>query len=92
MTARIGKRFWRISVVVLILALPIYYYTRGGTDAARFVTAQVTRGPIVVLTFDGEAFDDEVVAGGFDPLGAHLLVLEGEDRFVDAGTANGDVV
>ena len=47
MTARIGKRFWRIVLIVLILALPIYYYTRGGTDAAKFVTAPVTRGPIV---------------------------------------------
>jgi HlyD family secretion protein len=47
MTARIGKRFWRIALIVLILALPIYYYTRGGTDAAKFVTAPVTRGPIV---------------------------------------------
>ena len=47
MTARIGKRFWRIIVIALILALPIYYYTRGGTDAAKFVTVPVTRGPIV---------------------------------------------
>src|SRR5579871_4012370 len=47
MTARIGKRFWRVALIVLILALPIYYYTRGGTDAAKFVTAPVTRGPIV---------------------------------------------
>jgi len=47
MTARIGKRFWRIIVIALILALPIYYYTRGGADAAKFVTAPVTRGPIV---------------------------------------------
>ena len=47
MTARIGKRFWRIVLIVLILALPIYYYTRGGTDAAKFITAAVTRGAII---------------------------------------------
>ncbi len=42
-----GKRFWRIVVVVLVVALPLYYFTRDGSAEAKYVTAPVTRGPIV---------------------------------------------
>ena len=48
MLSRLGKRFWRIVILVLIVALPLYYYfTRGGSATATYVTAPVTRGPIV---------------------------------------------
>jgi HlyD family secretion protein len=42
-----GKRFWRIVLMVLIVALPLYYFTRGGSTEAQYVTAPVDRGPIV---------------------------------------------
>jgi hypothetical protein len=29
MTSWFGKRFWRIVLMVLIVALPLYYFTRG---------------------------------------------------------------
>jgi HlyD family secretion protein len=44
---RLGKRFWRIVILVLIVALPLYYFTRGGSAGATYVTAPVSRGPIV---------------------------------------------
>jgi HlyD family secretion protein len=47
MLSRLGKRFWRIVILVLIVALPLYYFTRGGSAAATYVTAPVSRGPIV---------------------------------------------
>ncbi len=43
----LGKRFWRIFLLVLIVALPLYYFTRDGSSAPRYVTAPVTRGAIV---------------------------------------------
>ncbi len=47
MTSRLGKRFWRVAVIVLIAASAIYYYTRDTTAAPKYVTATVDRGPIV---------------------------------------------
>jgi HlyD family secretion protein len=47
MTFLFGKRLWRIVALVLIIALPLYYFTRGDSAEAKFVTAPVTRGPIV---------------------------------------------
>ena len=47
MLSRLGKRFWRIVILVLIVALPLYYFTRGGSATATYVTAPVSRGPIV---------------------------------------------
>jgi HlyD family secretion protein len=47
MVLRLGKRFWRIVLIALIVALPIYYYTRGGSAEPQYVTAPVSRGPIV---------------------------------------------
>jgi HlyD family secretion protein len=47
MTSRFGKRFWRVILLVLIVALPLYYFTRGGSTEAQYVTALVDRGPIV---------------------------------------------
>jgi HlyD family secretion protein len=42
-----GKRFWRIVLVVLIAAAPLYYLTRGGSTEAQYVTVPASRGPIV---------------------------------------------
>ena len=42
-----GKRFWRIVLIVLIVGLPLYYFMHGGSTAAQYVTAPVSRGPIV---------------------------------------------
>jgi HlyD family secretion protein len=47
MTFRPHKRFWRIALSVLIVALLLYYYTRTGSSAARYLTTEVSRGPIV---------------------------------------------
>src|ERR1700686_806498 len=41
------KRFWRIALIVLIVALPLYYFTRGGSAETKYVMAPVSRGPIV---------------------------------------------
>jgi HlyD family secretion protein len=47
MTFRLHKHFWRIALLVLIVALPVYYFTRGGSSAAKYITTPVTRGAIV---------------------------------------------
>jgi HlyD family secretion protein len=47
MISILGKRFWRIFLLVLIVAATLYYFTRDGSSAAKYVTAPVTRGPIV---------------------------------------------
>ena len=47
MTSIIGKRFWRILMLVLLVAAALYYFTRDGSSAVKYVTAPVTRGPIV---------------------------------------------
>jgi HlyD family secretion protein len=47
MIFRLDKRLWRIAVPVLIVAALIYYFTRGGSAGAQYVTAAVSRGPIV---------------------------------------------
>ncbi|HEX3409868.1 MAG TPA: efflux RND transporter periplasmic adaptor subunit [Candidatus Binataceae bacterium] len=47
MLSRLGKRFWRIGILVLIVALPLYYFTRSGSAGATYLTAPVSRGPIV---------------------------------------------
>src|ERR1700680_2163864 len=41
------KLFWRIALIVLIVALPLYYFTRGGSAETKYVMAPVSRGPIV---------------------------------------------
>lgn len=47
MMFRPDKRFWRIALLVLIVALPLYYFTRSGSSQAKYITTQVNRGPIV---------------------------------------------
>jgi len=47
MTFRLHKHFWQIALLVLILALPVYYFTSGGSSAAKYITTPVTRGAIV---------------------------------------------
>ena len=47
MTSIIGKRFWRILMLVLLVAAALYYFTRDGSSAVKYVTAPVTRGPVV---------------------------------------------
>jgi HlyD family secretion protein len=47
MTFRPHKRFWRIALLVLIVALPVYYFNRRGSDAAKYITTPVTRGAVV---------------------------------------------
>ena len=47
MMFRLDKRFWRIAIPVLMVAALIYYFTRGGSAGTQYVTAQVSRGPIV---------------------------------------------
>ena len=65
----------------------------GGADVAE---GDVLRADdldrVATRVFDRQILDDEVIARRFDSLRAHLLVLEGEDRLVDAGPADGDVV
>ena len=46
---------------------------------------------VAACVFDGEIFDHEVVAAGFDSLRSHVLVLEGEDRLIRALAADGDI-
>jgi HlyD family secretion protein len=47
MMSLLGRRFWRILLLILIAALPLYYFTRGGSAEAKYVMAPVSRGPIV---------------------------------------------
>jgi HlyD family secretion protein len=47
MMSWLGKRFWRIVLLILVVALPLYYFTRDGSVEAKFVTAEVSRGPII---------------------------------------------
>jgi HlyD family secretion protein len=47
MTLRSNKRFWRIAILLLIVALPLYYFTRSGTAEPKYITAEVSRGPII---------------------------------------------
>src|SRR5260221_1580714 len=41
------KLFWRMALVVLIVAMPVYYSNRRGSDAAKYITTPVTRGAVV---------------------------------------------
>jgi HlyD family secretion protein len=41
------KRFWRIALLPLVVALPLYYFMRTGASEAKYITTQVSRGPIV---------------------------------------------
>src|SRR5712671_7167852 len=41
------KRFWRIALLLLVVALPLYYFMRTGASEAKYITTQVRRGPIV---------------------------------------------
>jgi HlyD family secretion protein len=47
MMSWLGKRFWRILLALLIVASPAYYFSRGESTAAQYITMPVTRGPIV---------------------------------------------
>jgi HlyD family secretion protein len=47
MVSLLDKRFWRIALIVLVVALPLYYFTRGGSAEAKYVMVPVSRGPIV---------------------------------------------
>src|SRR5260221_2040088 len=47
MTLRSNKRFWRIAIILLSVALPLYYFTRSGTAQPKYITAEVSRGPII---------------------------------------------
>jgi HlyD family secretion protein len=47
MMSRHVKRLWRIALVGLIIALPLYYFMRDGSSATKYVTAVVSRGSIV---------------------------------------------
>jgi len=73
----------------------------GGFRLARPGRADVAEGDVLRAddldrvaprVLDRQVFDDEVVARRLDPLRAHGLVLEGEDRLIPAGPADGDVV
>jgi len=47
MMARLGKRLWRTVLLLLIVALPLYYFTRDSSVEGKFVTTPVSRGPII---------------------------------------------
>ena len=47
MMSLLVRRFWRIVVLLLIVVLPLYYLARGESAGATYVTAPVSRGPIV---------------------------------------------
>jgi HlyD family secretion protein len=47
MVSWFGKRFWRIVLLVLIVALPLYYFMHGRSTEEQFITTPVSRGPIV---------------------------------------------